>query len=1672
MVQGASSPPPPSTALSVSGLDLSKALLDYKKGARAYFADPNDGWVMGEAIANAAVVDGGLEIRFRLGSTGEIHEYFSDLSLITSNADLPPLKNPDFMDNVDDLSLLSYLHEPAVFHGIKNRFSSEQIYTYSGMVLIAMNPFAHVNIYSTDIMREYIGSKRQELEPHIYGIAEECYQAMLQGKNQSVIVSGESGAGKTQSTKYIMQYLAVVDSLSKVDSVEVLMRPGAMNAGIKKSETEDAVLASNPILESFGNAKTTRNDNSSRFGKFVELFFSDPISGQVRITGAKIRTYLLERSRLIFQPATERNYHIFYQLCAAVPAAEKKQLGLDKWESFHYLNQGKAGVVRNVNDVEEFKATQDALSTLGMSVSMQWDIFRLCAALLHIGNISVAASGVEGSAISATDPALEKACELLGIDKAEFVKWVTKKQTVIGREKFVKDLKLDMALVSRDSVTKVIYTKLFDWLVRAINKNLKRDSTPEQQFIGVLDIYGFEHFTINSFEQFCINYANEKLQQEFNAHVFRNEQEEYVQEGIQWTMIEFSDNQQCIDLIEAKIGILGLLDEESRLQNGTDANFITKLNNNFQSHKYYSKARFGTTDFTIRHYAVDVTYKSTSFIDKNKDNMSDELQHVLAESTNLFLKEVFVGASDISSDPSDPSYLLPASKIERRKSVMTAPTLGSMFKNSLQGLMATIRETEGHYIRCVKPNMAKSAFKFEGAMVLSQLKACGVLETIKISNAGYPNKLEYDQFAARYYLLVNSSIWTTLSHKELTMKIVSAVISDSTKYQFGHTKVFLKSGQIAFFEGRRKDRLQYLVILLAKNSRRFIQRNKFLRLKDATVASQSAIRGYLARKKLEELKAEAAAIKEARNTAIRNEHAAIAIQTCWRGYQARKEYVKKHALIVTLQSTIRCIAARKLLKTLRLEAKSVEAVKEKAFSLEAKVVSLSQALTLKSLEAKEYQERCAALESHLNSWKDKFETVDTKHKTVVADVASMSKELADVKHQQDVLRAERDRFAAIVSQAVQDGLIPAVPNTPVVVVTPQRAGSIRSVSQSPNRQIERTPTKENTYPRRQFSMTRTNTVDGSNTGSSRGRLMDIFPQNSAMRTSASPIGNSPPLPPSQFHGISLNGRNNNGAPLSPPSMVRNFSSRGEDSIITALRAENEALKKLLNGKDDSSTIATATVRETGKPPVKKPTRVPTMRSKSIFEQDVFDDAELARKRELIASKEASAAAVSSSTAGTSFAPAMVSEPIDDTAPSSGESKVRPRRSSLTVNKTLMTARVAVLERPDFNEVVCDNLIVHLHVPAMDPRVGPLSSRDVFFPANVLNSLFVMQIEQGMLVELHAFVNDVVHDVYSVVLKENDKAKTAFWITNIHRLLCLVAGTYNREVRKPNNRGNMKAIMELQSLLDYLLQNELIPFFLKRLRDETAGLTVPAILENQDLPGMKCENPTTIWGVFISSSKSDVNGLVALKSYLTSVDRILCGYQIPDTLYSRVMMELLRTIGVVSFNGLLLRRNFLSFKRGCQIQYNLSQLEEWCARLGLSQALENVEMVAQAAKVLTINKTEPEDVNAVFEIAGFLNASQIEKLYAHYPPKDIDSPVKLFFGGWDCAKTDGFVFQMSYDFVEVIRSQADLSRHRDVVLLSLDPEPEYPALSVTPMEQAEKYIPASFSVPPEFAQLLA
>ncbi|KAF9995850.1 Myosin type-2 heavy chain 1, partial [Modicella reniformis] len=601
----------------------------YVTGTKCWFSDEKEGWVSADLTTKDIAGDGKVAMTF-VDESGKDHVFTSTLAKIqeSGNDILPPMRNPPLLEGTEDLTNLSYLNEPAVLSNIRTRYSQCLIYTYSGIVLIAANPFARVNLYSSDVIQAYSGRRRGEMEPHLFAIAEDAYRCMIRDeKNQTIVVSGESGAGKTVSAKFIMRYFATADDKDR----------GTTSSKTGMSETEEQILATNPIMEAFGNAKTTRNDNSSRFGKFTEIQFDM----ERNIIGAKVRTYLLERSRLVYQPENERNYHIFYQLVAGAPPSEKKHLDLQSIQQFHYLRQGGAPTINGVDDAAEFEITQHALSKIGISVQAQWDIFRLLAALLHIGNIQV--TGRNDAMISEEDPSLIIATNVLGIPLSEFKKWLVRKQITTRSEKIISNLKPDQSLSVRDSVAKYIYSALFDWLVNITNSSLSSEAVASKihSFIGVLDIYGFEHFKKNSFEQFCINYANEKLQQEFNQHVFKLEQEEYVREQIDWKFIDFSDNQPCIEMIEGKLGVLALLDEESRMPSGTDQTWCNKLFTQLATDKHkkwFAKPRFSNSAFTISHYAHD-----------NRDTLPDELLNLLKNSDNEFLEDILMTSATLSS---------------------------------------------------------------------------------------------------------------------------------------------------------------------------------------------------------------------------------------------------------------------------------------------------------------------------------------------------------------------------------------------------------------------------------------------------------------------------------------------------------------------------------------------------------------------------------------------------------------------------------------------------------------------------------------------------------------------------------------------------------------------------------------------------------------------------------------------------------------------------------------------------------------------------------------------------------------------------------------------------------------------------------------------------------------
>uniref|UniRef100_A0A8C2LHA5 Unconventional myosin-Va n=1 Tax=Cricetulus griseus TaxID=10029 RepID=A0A8C2LHA5_CRIGR len=849
---------------------------------RVWIPDPEEVWKSAEIAKDYRVGDQVLRLLLEDGM---------ELDYPVDPGSLPPLRNPDILVGENDLTALSYLHEPAVLHNLRIRFAeSKLIYTYSGIILVAMNPYKQLPIYGDAIIHAYSGQNMGDMDPHIFAVAEEAYKQMARNnRNQSIIVSGESGAGKTVSARYAMRYFATVSKSSS------------------NAHVEDKVLASNPITEAVGNAKTTRNDNSSRFGKYTEISFDE----RNQIIGANMRTYLLEKSRVVFQSENERNYHIFYQLCACAQQSEFKHLQLGSAEEFNYTRMGGNTVIEGVNDRADMVETQKTFTLLGFKEDFQMDVFKILAAILHLGNVQVTTVGNERSSVSEDDGHLKVFCELLGLETSKVAQWLCNRKIVTTSETVVKPMTRPQAINARDALAKKIYAHLFDFIVERINQAL-HFSGKQHTFIGVLDIYGFETFDVNSFEQFCINYANEKLQQQFNLHVFKLEQEEYMKEDIPWTLIDFYDNQPVIDLIEAKMGILELLDEECLLPHGTDENWLQKLYNNFvNKNSLFEKPRMSNTSFIIQHFADKVEYQCEGFLEKNRDTVYDMLVEILRAS-KFHLCATFFQENPAPSSPFGSTITVKSAKqVIKPNSKHFRTTVGSKFRSSLYLLMETLNATTPHYVRCIKPNDEKLPFEFDSKRIVQQLRACGVLETIRISAQSYPSRWTYLEFYSRYGILMTQQELSLSDKKEVCKVALHRLIQDSNQYQFGRTKIFFRAGQVAYLEKLRLDKLRQDCIMIQKHVRGWLQRKKFLRERQAALTIQQYFRGQQTVRKA----ITATALKEA--------WAAIILQKHCRGYLVRNLYQLIRVATITIQAYTRGFLARKQYRKLLQEHKAV-----------------------------------------------------------------------------------------------------------------------------------------------------------------------------------------------------------------------------------------------------------------------------------------------------------------------------------------------------------------------------------------------------------------------------------------------------------------------------------------------------------------------------------------------------------------------------------------------------------------------------------------------------------------------------------------------------------------------------------------------------------------------------
>jgi len=837
----------------------------------------------------------------------------------------------------DDMVQLSHLHEPAIVDCLWKRYEASKIYTYSGTVLLAVNPFQSFSHLYTDHTMNLYWSKGLgaaiDVEPHVFAVADNAYRSMkfaletatpLDIIDQSILISGESGAGKTVSTKYVINYLCNVS----LRSISV-----AASAFRTSTSVEQQVIQSNPILESLGNARTVRNDNSSRFGKFIEIQFTK--SGN--LMGANIETYLLEKGRLMNQGPSERNFHIFYEVLSGFSATDRDKFFLGKYEATDFKMTSQSGTFDRrdgVKDIDTYNLFRNAISCMEFSDDHVNSILSVVCGLLHASNLDFVEVTEDSCKLSDSNKFLGPVLKLFGVTEDTLGTSLTSYSTSMGGETIVRKLKKEKAEHALQGFVKVVYGALFTSVVRSTNAVIsvkEGDSTSTMRrsslllgqaaIIGVLDIFGFESFKKNSFEQLCINYCNESLQQQFNKYMFLQEKEEYEREGIEWASVTFPDNQPVLDLIDKKrTGIISILDDACKVAGSSDISFANAIYRNCDSNPNFSvsKRQKNYWCFQVDHFAGPVEYETAGFVEKNKDEIPKETTIILKSSTNSFMRSLV----DILSEPVVAKEGIRRSSItDRRRGppLKKFNTIGSYFKEQLKLLRVRIDSTNPHYIRCVKPNAELLPRKYDAVSVTEQLKGAGVLEALRVSRVGFPHRFKHSQFADRYRILaaremgkaqcvsgegLSETFVQTISQKiceydQIPKNKIGNDIVKSVGIHVGKTKVFLKIGAYTGLEGLRSAFMAEAVVVIQAKTRQNIMKGRYQSIQLANLKLQCLARRMLAVKVVDDVRMKCAnkaalrlqcwvrvmlAVKLVER--IKKDEAALIIQTVWREHRS------------------------------------------------------------------------------------------------------------------------------------------------------------------------------------------------------------------------------------------------------------------------------------------------------------------------------------------------------------------------------------------------------------------------------------------------------------------------------------------------------------------------------------------------------------------------------------------------------------------------------------------------------------------------------------------------------------------------------------------------------------------------------------------------------------------
>ncbi|XP_004694932.1 PREDICTED: unconventional myosin-VIIb [Condylura cristata] len=824
---------------------------------------------------------------------------------------------------VDDMIRLGDLNEAGMVHNLLIRYQQNKIYTYTGSILVAVNPFQALPLYTLEQVQLYYNRHVGEMPPHIFAIADNCYFNMKKNKkDQCCIISGESGAGKTESTKLILQFLATISG--------------------QHSWIEQQILEANPILEAFGNAKTTRNDNSSRFGKYIDIYFNS--SGVIE--GACIEQFLLEKSRVCRQAPEERNYHIFYSMLLGMNAEEKKLLSLGMPSEYHYLTMGNCTSWEGHDDAKDYAHVRSALKILTFSDSETWDISKLLAAILHLGNVEFMASVVENldSSELKETPVFPIVLKLLEVKHQELKDCLIKHSIIVRGELVTTPLNITQAADRRDAFVKGIYGQLFLWIVKKINSVIFTPPTNDpknvRKAIGLLDIFGFENFQKNSFEQLCINLANEHLQQFFVQHVFTMEQEEYCSENIPWEHIQYTDNRPTLDLLVLKpMSVISLLDEESHFPQGTDITMLQKLNSVHAKNQAFLKPKnIHDTRFGITHFAGNVYYQVEGFLEKNRDVLGSDILSLLHSSKNKFLQEIFkLGSGETKLGPGTICKTKTGSMhVQSSESNKRPPTLAAQFKKSLDQLMKILNNCQPYFIRCIKPNEYKKPLLFDRELCTQQLRYSGMMETVQIRRSGFPIRYTFEEFSRRFCILLSSIERRQLQEKfrQMSLRIVESWLKTDKNWKMGRTKIFLKDNEDTLLEIQRSQILKQAAINIQRVLRGYKYRKDFLRKKQAALVLQAWWKGHYHRQNFkmillgfQRLQATARSHSLAKQYHVMRQRM-VHLQARCRGYLVRQHIQAKRRAVVVIQAYTRGMAARQNLQRQKANGSLVISAKE------------------------------------------------------------------------------------------------------------------------------------------------------------------------------------------------------------------------------------------------------------------------------------------------------------------------------------------------------------------------------------------------------------------------------------------------------------------------------------------------------------------------------------------------------------------------------------------------------------------------------------------------------------------------------------------------------------------------------------------------------------------------